>query len=164
MKIEVELTLSQAYYQEVYQEWVISRSKYRRWQVHVGLLLCCLALLFTLLSGARLKEFWFFPLFFIVAGACEIGSFYYSSRQWLRSRVDSRLLDQQVALTFEPHVIHHTGPFSQGELRWEGIQHIQETTKGLFLIPQNGVSIYLPKSAFHSPVQVQEILVYAKQR
>lgn len=164
MKIEIEVALSKDYYHEVYSEWLKFRSKGKRWQVQIGLLLFCVALLLIMLSGERVGDFWIFPFLFVLAGIYEISSFYYSRWQWLHSREVSYLANQKVALTFEPHVIHHTGPFSHGALQWNGIQQVQETAKGIFLIPHNGISIYLPKRAFQSATQIQEVLNQARQR
>lgn len=158
MDIEIEIILTPSYYRELYGEWLTFRSKFRKWQVHVGLLLLVPAYVFVEMSGPRIKDLWIFPCFFILAGVYEVGSFYYSRWQWLKSRADNRLLNQTITLVFESEVIRHSGPFSHGELKWEGIKHIKETAKGLFLIPENGISIYLPKQAFHSLSQVQKVV------
>jgi hypothetical protein len=163
MKIAVEVTLSEAYYQVYYGEWLASRSKYRKWQPLVGGLLLSWGGLLYLLSGNNAGRFWLFPLLFVVAGLYELGTFYRTKQQWLRGRLDSRLLNQCISLSFEHHCIRHKEPFSTGELSWAGLRQLKETPKGLFLIPENGISIYMPKQAFQSPVQIQEVSNRAKQ-
>ncbi|AIZ62686.1 hypothetical protein PK28_01525 [Hymenobacter sp. DG25B] len=163
MKIEVAIILSQAYYQEVYEEWLRFRSKGKRWQVQVGLVLFGVAFLLAMLCGPRLHALWFIPFCFVLAGIYEIGSFFYTRRQWLQNRNDSRLVNQLVTVTFEPQAITHTGPFAQGQLLWTGIREVKETARGVFLIPESGNSIYLPKTAFPSPDQFQLLLEYAKE-
>ena len=162
MKIEVAFILSKAYYQEVYEEWLRFRSKGKRWQLQVGLLLFGVAFLLAMMCGPRLADLWLIPFCFVLAGVYEIGSFFYTRRHWLQSRQESRLVNQQVILTFEPQAITHNGPFAQGQLLWTGIREVKETARGLFLIPESGISIYLPKTAFLSPEQFQTLLQYAK--
>jgi len=84
--------------------------------------------------------------------------------KWLRDRIDTRLLGKSVSLVFEQDVIRHMGPFAAGEIKWVGLHQVKETSKGIFLIPENGISIYLPKQVFQSPTQVETILNHAQQK
>jgi hypothetical protein len=164
MKIEVVIILSKAYYQEVYEEWLRFRSKGKRWQLQVGLLLFGVAFLLAMMCGPRLTDLWFIPFCFVLAGIYEIGSFFYTRRQWLHSRNESSLVNQRITLLFDSQMITHNGPFAQGQLLWTGIREVKETARGLFLIPENGSSIYLPKTAFASPEQFQTLLQHAKTK
>ncbi|MBO2030886.1 YcxB family protein [Siccationidurans ginsengisoli] len=47
---------------------------------------------------------------------------------------------------------------------WTGIRQVKETARGLFLLFENGSSVYLPKTAFRSPEQFQTLLLHAQQK
>jgi hypothetical protein len=162
MRIEVTFILSKAYYQEVYKEWLRFRSKGKRWQWQVGVFLLGIAFLLALLCGPRLADLWLIPCCFVLAGVHEIGSFFYTRRQWLQSRQASKLVNQRVTLVFDSQAITHHGPFAQGQLLWAGIREVKETARGLFLVPESSISIYIPKTAFRSLEQFQTLLQYAK--
>ncbi|GAA4498528.1 hypothetical protein GCM10023172_15700 [Hymenobacter ginsengisoli] len=114
MKIEVAFILSKAYYQEVYEEWLRFRSKGKRWQLQVGLLLVGVACFLAILCGPRLPDLWLIPFGFVLAGGYEIGAFFYTRRQWMQSRQQSKLVNQQVSLTFEPEAIRILGHLRKG--------------------------------------------------
>ena len=61
-------------------------------------------------------------------------------------------------MIFEDDVIKSKGPFTNTELKWNGIVKTIETKNGLFLIPENGISIYLQKSSFDSENQIKLIV------
>ena len=162
MRIEIEVALSKAYYQEYYGEWLTFRSKRRKWQPLVGATLIVWGVLCAVI-GKPTGNLALIPMLFVGAGIYELGQFYYAKWQWLRARADSRLENQRVRLIFTEQEIMHTGPFSKGELSWAGLRDVKETSKGIFLIPESGISIYVPKQAFESATQVQVILSRAKQ-
>jgi hypothetical protein len=55
---------------------------------------------------------------------------------------------EKIELEFSSSKIIHKGPFSNGEIEWEGIKKIVKTKNGIIIKPENGISIYLPDKLF----------------
>lgn len=60
-------------------------------------------------------------------------------------------------MIFEEDKIHSNGPFTITKSNWDFITDAVETEKGLFLIPENGISIYLQKESFENDSQLKQI-------
>ena len=75
MNIEVEVVLSKAYYQEFYGEWLTFRSKYRKRQPLVGVLLIGWAGVLYTMIGVNSSSLLLIPLLFVLLGVYEIGQF-----------------------------------------------------------------------------------------
>ena len=83
---------------------------------------------------------------------------YFEKNKWLKDRLDSKIVGQQIEMHFTDEVIKHNGPFSNGELNWNGIKAIVKTKKGILIKPENGISIYLQNSLFKDKAQIEFIL------
>lgn len=145
----------QAYYKEAYSE-IISTLKLKKYEPIFAIIM--------ILFGLGLKYFdskeklGIFPFFFSAVGAYELYKFYYEKKKWLKDRLDTRVTGQAIELEFSDNVIKHNGPFSNGEVKWDGLKNIIETPNGILLKPEAGVSIYLPNSAFTNQKQIDFIL------
>ena len=154
MNTEIRLNTSKEYYQEFYSE-SLKRTK-RKWE---PLLATCLivfgGVLYLINTSENLK---FIPVLFVFAGIYELLKFYYSKRKWLKDRLQNGIINKEVVLVFQDECIRYEGPFSKGDLKWQGIQKTALTDKGLFLIPENGFSIYIPKKLFRDATEIKEIV------
>jgi hypothetical protein len=83
----------------------------------------------------------------LVAGVSQLVDVVSPRSRWLKSRRRGSRVDIDVQLTFTDSGIAMLGPFSSGEVRWEGIEKAVPTPMGLFLIPQDGMHIYIPDQA-----------------
>jgi hypothetical protein len=147
MNITVKYTATEAYFREFYTQW-LERSKWKKWEPLLSALLMVLGVVYYFLN--KTPHLWFVPLFVSLVGAFELLKYYYQKRQWLAARKASKLFNQEMELIFTEDQITHQGPFSEGSFRWKGLDAVRLTSGGLFLIPENGVSIYLPAVAFPS--------------
>jgi hypothetical protein len=141
MKHTVLVRLDRAYMSESYD---LNRRYGNRWLLierGVGVL----AILYGLFLLSEGDEFLW--VIFVALGTFELCSNYLRKYVWLRRHFKSKLADAQVELTIDDEGIHSHGPFSSGSMRWNGIERILRTPKGLLIWPQKGMYIYLPKSA-----------------
>ena len=142
------------YYKEFYSEWLKFRS-YRRWQPLIAILLIMFsAFVFIFFNSNAL----FISLLFTGFGIYELFEYYYTRKKWLNERLASNITNKEISMIFEDDVIKSKGPFTNTELKWNGIVKTIETKNGLFLIPENGISIYLQKSSFDSENQIKLIV------
>lgn len=145
----------ESYYEEAYGE-LISLTKIKKSEP----ILASISVLFGigLFYADKNNVLGFFPIFFILMGVYEFFKFYYEKKKWIKDRNSSRILGQEIELEFSDEFIKHTGPFSNGELKWSGLKSILETKKGIVIKPENGVSIYLPYLLFESKEQIDFVI------
>jgi hypothetical protein len=160
MNIETRITASKEYYIEFYSEW-LKRSKLKKWEPFLATALLFFGVgLYYYNTNPNLRVI---PIFFIIAGIYELFKSYYSRKKWLSERVKSNILNKEIILTFNEENIKHEGPFFNGTLKWEGIKSWILTDNGLFLIPENGISIYIPKNSFSTSDEINQVINKIKQ-
>ena len=87
-----------------------------------------------------------------------IYEFYSSKSKWLKERLRSKLADSEVTIIFEEENIMTIGPFTEMNGNWSFFNDAVETEKGLILIPENGISIYLQKKSFEDQSVISAIV------
>ena len=159
MNFTVAIHLTEAYYQDYYRGWA-AQKWIRRYESYLGIAMILIWGGLRFVDGAN--SLGIVPYFFIAVGLYETIKPFYKKRKWLQERKSSGLAGQQITLHFGNDAINTAGPFASSEIKWTGIRHIRQTSHGLFLVPENGISIFLPTSVFQSPEQVQAILSKAQ--
>ena len=154
MNITIKYTADKAYFREFYDQW-LERSKWKKWEPLLSALLIVLGLVYYYLS--KHPDIWFLPLIVVMAGLFELGKYIYDKQQWLKARFSSRIFGKELQLVFSEEKIRHKGPFTEGVFHWEDLEAIRQTSKGVFLIPENGISIYLPTANFPSAESIHWI-------
>jgi len=154
MNITVKIKMTKEYYKELYDEWLKFRS-FKKWQPLISVLLIIFGIIIFVLFNSSAS---FIPLFFVSFGIYEFFEYYYARNKWLKDRIASNITNNENTLIFEDDLIKSNGPFSNAEIKWNGITNTIETKKELFLIPENGISIYLQKSSFDSENQIKLII------
>ena len=89
-------------------------------------------------------------------------NYFTKKNKWLKDRLNSKLAGQKMELEFNDSIIIHKGPFSNGEIKWEGIKNIVKTQNGVIIKPENGISIYLPDRIFSDRKQIEFIIAKVK--
>ena len=152
MQATARFSLTEAYYRENYDQWLRHIAKWRRWTPYVACLFLAgggLAAALGLHVAAAVG---------LAAGVAEFAEVLTHKSRWLAARQRGSRTDRSVQLTFTNDAIAVQGPFSSGELQWAGIERIKATSKGLFLIPQEGMHLYIPDTALSPPSVKQEIV------
>jgi hypothetical protein len=149
------ITPNEAYYKEAYDE-MISTLRLKKYEPYfaVSIVVFGTGLFFYDEEGVL----GMFPFVFSMAGLYELYKVFTEKNKWLKARLDSRLVGQKIEFTFNDAGILHTGPFSNGEMKWEGIHNILKTKRGLLIKPENGSSLYLPDHIFSDKTQMEFIL------
>ena len=159
MNIIIIQQFNKDYYKEFYSEWLTSRSKYKKWQNLIGLSSVTLGILIYILSETS-KTFSYAMLFF---GVYLFIEFYSTRKKWLTARLDSKMLNKEVTLIFEEDSIKTKGPFVETIGKWDFYNDAIESEKGLFLVPENGVSIYIQKKSFQNKNDILDIIKKIKR-
>lgn len=143
------------YYAEAYGE-IISSLKYKKLEPFFAVLMIMLGII--LYFQDTFSAAGIIPILFSVIGLYELIKLYYEKKNWIKVRMDSKVQGQPIEMEFTNETIKHTGPFSQGELKWSGLKQIIKTKQGILIKPENGISIYLSNKVFANKEQVEFIL------
>ena len=149
-----------SYYKEAYSE-IVKNNRLKRFEPVFATV--------VILVGAGLFYFdksnvlGFFPILFSGLGVFELIKVYTSRNKWVNDRVKSGVIGQEIQLQFTDDLIIHSGPFSNGNLKWTGIKSVEQTEKGIIIKPETGTVIYLPKTMFESKDQVDLIISKGKK-
>lgn len=160
MQIEVTQKINEPYYQEYYGQWLKFKSKYKKWAHKVGFSLTAVAAIVYFANHAN----YYFSIGLIVLGASMIYEFYVGKKKWLQARLKSKINNNSVEFIFQDDIVKTFGPFSETKEKWNFFVDVLETEKGVFLIPENGISIYLQKKIFDSNSDWQAIIKKIKTR
>lgn len=155
MNFKIDFKPSKEYYEEAYDE-MISSYKLKKWEPFFALLLVVFGIvIYFIINNEKLK---FLPFIFILLGFYELIKFYNEKKKWINARLKSKVLEKNIQIEFYDDYLIHSGPFSKGQIRWDGLKNIQETSKGIILKLYVGTSIYLSKTNFKTRNEVDFIL------
>ncbi len=160
MNFKLNFIPDEEYYKEAYDE-IVSSLKLKKYEPYFAITMIILGLIFYFQDTD--KKLGIFPIVFTLIGFYELFKLYYEKKKWLKDRLDSKIVGQQIELQFSEEVIKHSGQFSKGELTWNGLNKIVKTKNGLLLKPENGISIYLPNKLFADEKQMEFIMSKQKK-
>jgi len=160
MDFKVNFRPDISYYKEAYSEIVKNNGLKRFEPVFATVLILVGIGLFYYDKSNALS---FVPILFSGLGVFELIRVYTSRNKWVNDRVKSGVTGQEIQLEFTDDLIIHSGPFSNGTLKWTGIKSVGQTEKGIIIKPETGTVIYLPKMMFESKGQVDLILSKGKK-
>jgi len=117
-----------------------------------------LSILIALLIYLFDKELMPISIGILAFGLFMIYEFYSSKKKWMKNRLDSKVNNESVTMIFEDNQIQSNGPFTEMKGKWSFFNQAIETEKGIFLIPENGISIYLQKKSFKNQSDIKTII------
>lgn len=159
MEIKVNQDLDKDYYEECYSEWLKFRSVYKKWENKIGVLSLFVALVIYLMD----RELIYVSVGLIIFGMGMIYEFYVSKRKWMKDRLDSKINNNTVTMIFEDNQIQSFGPFTDVKGTWNFYKNAIETEKGIFLIPENGIMIYLQRKSFENQEDIETVIEKIKK-
>lgn len=161
MIFTITIIPDEPYYKEAYDE-LVSTLKLKKYEPYFAIIM--------ILFGIGLyffdtdKVLGIFPIIFSLIGVYELYKVYNEKNKWLKARLASIVTGQKIEMEFSDSNISHKGPFSNGEMKWEGIKSIHKTKKGIILKPDNGISMYLPDMLFSDKNEIEFILSKNKRK
>ncbi|MGB4931151.1 MAG: hypothetical protein WBP43_14340 [Chitinophagales bacterium] len=161
MIFTITIIPDEPYYKEAYDE-LVSTLKLKKYEPYFAIIM--------ILFGIGLyffdtdKVLGIFPIIFSLIGVYELYKVYNEKNKWLKARLASIVTGQKIEMEFSDSNISHKGPFSNGEIKWEGIISIHKTKKGIILKPDNGISMYLPDMLFSDKNEIEFILSKNKRK
>lgn len=164
--VAITFKMTTSYFEESYDETIKYRLKYRKWDslassIFVGVAL--LLFVYSVAIGTSKTG--------AIIGASLLGYSLFALRKslthkkkWMIERMKRGILDQDARIKFTEDHMEHSGPHSTGTMKWSAIQRIDETPKAIYLIVDQGISIFLPKNLFESVEAWQQVLKIAERK
>ena len=144
MNAVASIRFDRDYFNAYYANWVRYRSRLRRFAIPFAL--SCVAV-----TGLAL---WLLESYRPIAG----GVFVFAvlnlmdaathRLRWIRQRLASVAVDKSAKLTFTDDKVQIWTPNSEGSVKYQAFGLVTVTPDGIFLIPDSGQSIFIPRDAF----------------
>jgi len=143
MDASAQVSFDRSYFEAVYSDWLVYRSRWRRYAVPfaVTLTLAGVAALW-ILPHQR-----FFGLFVLFGGLYQVYEALTHRKRWMADRLKDLPPDKILKISFHPEYIEMETPNSSSRLNIAALSDVVATPNGVFLIPQTGVSIYIPRAS-----------------
>jgi hypothetical protein len=151
--VEVEVKRTREYFAEAYRE-AIRFTTWRRWNSW----LVAIFLAAGVLSLIMLPERWPAGAVLIAAAIYQAFREWYDRAVWLRARMSGSSVNAVARYSFSEEGVASKGPFSEGVMSWDGVQEVRVSDKGLNLLVEKGIGIYLPRSAFSSSAEFDYVV------
>ena len=140
MNATAHLVFDRAYYESNYDAWLKHRAKLRPYAVYLSLGL----LVFGVVLALTFPTNWLFGVVFACAGVYELIEALTHKSRWINARVKATRENKTVELQLSETEITTTSSVAQGTIQIDGFSDIVPVSVGVFLIPESGVSIYIP--------------------
>lgn len=85
---------------------------------------------------------------------------YWDKNKWFKLVTGGVGYGGDVELVFSENGITHKGPTSEGTIQWNGIEQVQLSETGLYLILQKGISMFVPFYAFTEQGDIEKVMGY----
>jgi len=147
MDASAQVSFDRSYFEAAYSDWLAYRSKWRRYAAPFAVALT--------LAGAAVL--WFLPhqrlfgLLVLFGGLYQICEAMTHRKRWIADRLKELPPDKILKISFHPEHIEMETPNSSSRLNIAAFSEVVATPNGVFLIPQTGVSIYIPRASIDPP-------------
>ena len=137
-----QLTFDRNYFELQYDEWLRHRSRFKKYEIWFALALT----LFGLAMAFTFQHQWLVGALFASAGICEFVMAATHKRRWVNARTSTVRDDKSVDLEFDTESLTPTSTNGTGTMRFSGFTGFTPASHGFFLVPDTGVSLYVPRA------------------
>ncbi len=146
MNIEIIQQINRSYYEEYYADWLKNKSKFKKYQKVIGIVLMILGLFLGVTSYVSNNSLHTFTVTIHFLGILMLFDFYYVKQKWIKERLKSKQNNLAVKIAFDDEKMSTISEFGISSLQWSFFRDAIKTEKGLILVPENGISIYIQQS------------------
>lgn len=106
------------------------------------------------------REQWMFGGFVTVAGVVELIASLTHKRRWINGCLQATCTGKTVEIEFTNESLNSSSRNGTSSLRISAFDSIVPATNGFFLIPDSGVSIYIPQNSIDPPDAYQALIQF----
>ena len=140
MNATAQLVFDRAYYESNYDAWLRHRAKLRPYAVYFSLALLAFGVIMALAFPAK----WLVGVIFACIGVYELIEALTHKTRWVNARVKATRENKTVEMQLSESELTTTSSVARGTIQICAFSDIIPATDGVFLIPDSGVSIYIP--------------------
>ena len=140
MNATARLVFDRAYYESYYDAWLRHRAKLRPYAVYLSLALLAFGVILALTFPAN----WLVSVVFACAGVYELIEALTHKSRWINVRVKATRENKTVDMQLSESELTTTSSVAHGTIQIDAFSDIIPASDGVFLIPDSGVSIYIP--------------------
>ena len=140
MNATAHLVFDRAYYESNYDAWLRHRAKLRPYAVYLSLTLLAFGVIMALAFPTK----WIVGVIFTCVGVYELVESLTHKFRWVNARVKATRENKTVEMQLSESELTTTSSVAHGTIQIEAFSDIIPATDGVFLIPDSGVSIFIP--------------------
>ncbi len=148
MQATAHLVYDRQYYETNYRDWLVHRSKWQRRATSMAITLILFGIGMTILF----RQQWLVGIVFSSLGFYELFRAVTHKSRWVNARLKAIGGEKTIDIEFDENEMKTTSSMGYSRVKMDAFDEIITATNGIFLIPENGVSIYVP----HSTVDPQD--------
>ena len=143
MNATAHLVFDRAYYESNYDAWLRHRAKLRPYAIYLSMALLAFGVIMALAFPAK----WLVGTIFACTGVYELAEALTHKSRWVNARVKATRENKTVEMQLSESELTTTSSVAHGTIQIEAFSDIIPATDGVFLIPDSGVSIYIPAAS-----------------
>jgi len=140
MNATAQLVFDRAYFESNYDAWLRHRAKLRPYAVYLSMALLAFGVIMAFTFPAK----WFVGMIFVCFGVYELVEALTHKSRWVNARVQATRENKTVEMQLSEFELTSTSSVVHGTFQISAFSEIIPATDGVFLIPDSGVSIYIP--------------------
>lgn len=142
------------YFATNYDDWLAHRSKWRKYEIWCASVL----LMFGILMVLVFPRDWMVGGILTVAGLYEVTMAATHRRRSIHSRLATVRPEKTVCITFYETDLTTESRLGTSRMRYSGFDDFTVGTDGFFLVPDTGVSIYVPRATLDNTIVYQRLV------
>lgn len=154
MLATAHIVYDRQYFEMLYDDWLQHRSVWRRYAIYASLALLAAGVM----MAVAFPRHWLVGAVFAMFGVYETISALTHRRRWISERLLLARADKTVDLTFDDTSVASVSANGKSTMLISRFVGFATGTNGFFLIPDTGISLYVPRPAVE-PASVYDTLV-----
>ena len=154
MLATAHIVFDRQYFETMYDDWLRHRSVWRPFVIYASVAL----LGFGIILAAFFPRQWLVGAIFATLGLYETIDAATDRRRWVNERLRLARLEKTVDLTFDDTTVASASVIGTSSILISGFAGFATASNGFFLIPDTGISLYVPRAAVE-PSDVYDQLV-----
>lgn len=142
------------YFETQYDDWLAYRARWRKYEVWFALALT----LFGVTLAVAFRNQWVGGAVFTCLGVYELAMAVTHRRRWVNARLSSVRDGKLVDVKFSGNVMTTTSPNGTATMKLSAFSGFTPAANGFFLVPDTGVSIYIPRAAVTPPTAYETVI------
>lgn len=133
--------------------WLKHRSRSRRFAIP----LAALFLIATVIATVSLPRHRTFTVALFLIAVFNVVDTCSHRWRWIREQLKTQSREKHVDLVFNDDDVAIRTPNSNGTMRYTAFTNVTVAPDGIFMVPDTGVSIFVPRTAFDSDDDFQRV-------